>query len=67
MRVKSRQLHYRPHVCSVSRRSLVRGCCEEIKHGNSVVKLYASLLARALLDADPKLRSEFEPGIEALK
>jgi hypothetical protein len=65
--VKLRKFEYQPNVRSVSRRTMVRGCVEELKHGNSVVKLYASLLAKALIDAEPKLKQDFQWRLDATR
>jgi hypothetical protein len=46
---------YRPR--HVSRRTLVQGLAEEIMLGDSVAKLYASLLAEHLIAHDPKYPS----------
>ena len=39
----------------IGRIVLVKALWDEFKHGNSISKLYASLLLRAMLEQDPKL------------
>jgi hypothetical protein len=56
-----------PHARSISRRTTVRACIEEITYGDSIVKLYASLLVRALLDAEPRLKREFQWKLDDMR
>ena len=43
-----------PHR-QVGRRALLRALAEEYEFGNSIARLYVSLLARAIIAQDPKL------------
>ena len=47
----------------VTRRTLVRGCLEEIEQGDSISKLYAFLLTKTLLDNEPILKRDFGPRL----
>ena len=38
----------------------------EIEFGTSITKLYASLLATSLLEAEPRLKREYEARLKAL-
>jgi ribosomal protein S30 len=40
---------------SVGRRALLRALASEYEHGNSVSKLYVALLARAVVEQEPRL------------
>lgn len=42
-------------IRTIGRRALVRALVEEYQFGNSVSKLYVSLLAQAMVAQDPKL------------
>ena len=55
----------RPPRRQMDRLTLMHGLIEEIKFGNhSISKLYALLLARALIEIEPKVAAEFETGDE---
>jgi hypothetical protein len=47
--------------------SLLEGLLDEIEDGSSIVRLYAILLARALLaESGPQMRQTYEPQLEQL-
>ena len=51
----------RPPRREMGRLALMRGLLDEIKFGNnSLSKLYAGLLARTLIEIEPKVAAEFE-------
>jgi hypothetical protein len=50
-----------------SRRAhLMESLLLEIEHGTSVSQLYANLLARTLIEADPRLRREYGQRLKSL-
>jgi hypothetical protein len=50
---------YNPHLRLTSKWVLMRGLLEEMEKGNSLTKLYAGLLAQAMLAQDAKLRARY--------
>jgi hypothetical protein len=53
-RIKRPTLHH-----SRNRYQLMQALLEEIEEGNSLTKLYATLLAKTMLESDPKLESKY--------
>jgi hypothetical protein len=50
----------------ISCHTLLRGLFEEIEKGNSLSKLYASLLAKTMLESDSKLKSKYQQRLMSL-
>jgi hypothetical protein len=50
---------WNPNLRLTSKWVLMRGLLEEMEKGNSLTKLYAGLLAQAMLDQDAKLRARY--------
>ena len=65
-----RPLIYTPTTSrrQVGRRALLRALSDEYRFGNSVSKLYASLLTQAVIEQDPRLlRVEQDPLLDRLE
>jgi hypothetical protein len=52
-------------ISALNRDGLVRALLAEIAIGNSMTKLYATLLAREILNSDPKLARKYRGQLEA--
>jgi hypothetical protein len=52
-------------VSPFNRNELVQALLAEIELGNSMTKLYATMLAREILNSDPKLARKYRGQLEA--